>query len=365
MRFRCLFLLIVCVFTSCECDKMNQNEGADLTDITYDPQAYDISLPDYLPSFTIPVDNPLTLDGIKLGQNLFYDSILSVDSTVSCASCHLPELAFTDGKAVSTGVDGLSGTRSSMSLVNIAYAFNGLFWDGRSETLEEQALIPIEDPVELLENWDNVELKLQRNERYQTLYRKAFGINNSKEIDRNLTVKALAQFQRIIISADSKYDRVEFGSNTSYTNEELDGRDMFFDADPLTPDAECGHCHNGALLTTQLFFNNGIENVENLTDFPDKGLGGVTNILFENGKFRAPTLRNISLTAPYMHDGRFQTLEEVMDHYNSGGHFAENIDPLIRPLNLSEIQKANIIKFLETMTDTSYLTNPLIKNPYK
>jgi cytochrome c peroxidase len=362
LRILGLFLVLLSV-TSCVKDNM-VTEGVDLTSIEYAPKSYNLEIPEHLPTFRIPDDNPLTEDAIRLGQHLFYDPILSADSTVSCSSCHLPEKAFTDGTAFSAGVDGRLGRRSSMSLVNIAYAFNGLFWDGRSLTLEAQALEPIEDPVELHEDWNNVEMKLRRNQMYQGLFRKAFGISNSEEITRDLAVKAIAQFERIIISGNSKYDRVEFGNNAAYTIAELDGRDMFFDADPMTPDAECGHCHNGSLLTTQQYLNNGLDGVESLEEFEDIGRGAVTGILFDNGKFRAPTLRNIELTAPYMHDGRFATLEEVIDHYNSGGHFAPNIDPLITPLGLSEAQKSNILAFLKTMTDTSYLENPLIVNPF-
>ncbi len=341
-------------------------EGFDLTNISYDPQPYDLFIPEHLPTFETPADNPLTEDGVRLGQHLFFDPILSVDSTLACSGCHDPKLAFTDGGAFSVGVDGKIGTRSSMSLLNVAYTFNGLFWDGSSLTLEHQALLPVENPVEQQEDWFNVERKLQNNESYRSLFRKAFGIQHSSEITKELAAMALAQYQRILISADSKFDRVEYGNTAAYTNDELEGRDMYFDADPLLPDAECAHCHNGPLITTQQYFNNGIEpNIENLTDFPDQGRGKVTNILFDNGKFRAPTLRNIALTAPYMHDGRFATLEEVMDHYNSGGHYSENIDPLIAPLGLSDSQKQNVIKFLHTMTDTSYLSNPFVQNPFQ
>lgn len=359
-----LIIFSTLVLNSCNKDPL-PDSSVDLTGIPYSPSNYDLIIPDHFPSFEIPNDNPLTVDGVVLGQHLFFDPILSLDSTISCASCHKPELAFTDGQPISRGVNGLTGKRSSMSLLNIAYAYNGLFWDGRSMTLEEQALLPIEDPVELLEDWDNVEHKLRSHDRYQELFRKAFGIRNADEITRDLAAKALSQYQRVLISGDSKFDRVEFGNNAAYTNEELEGRDMYFDADPFLPDAECAHCHNGALLTTQEYFNNGLDRAETLNDFPDIGRGAVTNILFDNGKFRAPTLRNIALTAPYMHDGRFETLEEVMDHYNSGGHYAENIDPLIVPLGLTEQQKENVIKFLHTMTDTSYLSNPFVKNPFK
>lgn len=360
-----IFLVLVLIsIWSCVEDPIDIG-GIDLTAIAYEPETYPLDIPDHFPTFAIPDDNALTVDGVRLGQHLFYDPILSLDSTKSCASCHLPELAFTDGSDVSVGVNGNVGRRSSMSLVNIAYAFNGLFWDGRTATLEEQALEPIMDPVEFVEDWENVERKLRRSERYQRLFRKAFGISSSDEITRELTVKAIAQFERIIISGDSKYDRVEFGNNAAYTLSELNGRDMFFDADPFTPDAECGHCHNGTQLTTQQYVNNGITQVNSLEDFPDKGRGAVTGLVFDNGKFRAPTLRNIALTAPYMHDGRFKTLEEVIEHYDSGGHFAENLDPLIQPLGLTDQEKTDLLAFLHTMTDTSYLQNPFITNPFQ
>lgn len=338
--------------------------GVDLTDIPYSPESYNLEVPDYIPNYINPEDNPLTVDGIRLGQHLFYDPVLSIDSTVSCSSCHDPRKSFTDGLTFSIGVEGQT-PRSSMALINTAFLANGLFWDGRSMTLEHQALLPVEDPIEMNETWANVEKKLRKSELYQTLFRKAFGINNSEEIDRTLVAKSLAQFQRIVISLDSKFDRVEYGNTAAYTNDELEGRDMYFDADILLPDAECAHCHPGPLLTTNTYFNNGIEQVEDLEGFPDKGYGEVTGILFDNGKFRAPTLRNIALTAPYMHDGRFETLEEVVDHYNSGGHFAANLDPLIQPLGLTDSQKENIVKFLHTFTDTSYLSNPLIINPFE
>ena len=364
MLWRSLFIFAILTVISCKKDPII-SDSKDLTDIDYNPQNYPLEIPEYFPSFAIPEDNPITVDGVVLGQHLFFDPILSADSTISCASCHLPEKAFTDGTKVSVGVNGNVGRRSSMSLVNIAYAFNDLFWDGRANSLEAQALEPIEDPLELIEDWDNVENKLKRSKRYQELFRKAFGITNSDEITRLLTVRAIAQYERIIISGNSKFDKVEYLDIAAYTLSELNGRDMFFDADPMTPDAECGHCHNGPLLTTQQYVNNGIEEVENLEDFSDKGRGEVTGMLFDNGKFRAPTLRNIELTAPYMHDGRFATLEEVVDHYNSGGHFAENVDPLIQPLGLSEKEKADIVAFLRTFTDTSFMKNSYITSPFR
>ena len=359
MNFRWIVLfLFLGIFFSCE-DDMN-----DLDHIDYNPTSYVLDLPPVLKNIPIPEDNPLTLDGITLGQHLFYDPILSQDSTMSCASCHAPEKSFTDGLAFSEGVTGEFGTRSSMSVINAAFYTGGLFWDGRALSLEEQAIGPVENPIELHENWDNVEKKLKNHVDYTIMFRKAFGILDSDEITRELAVKAISQFERIIISGFSKFDKSREGLAV-LTDEEVQGRDIFFDSNFLLPDGECAHCHNTPLFTTNEYFNNGLDAVESLWDFNDLGLGEVTGIPFDNGKFRAPTLRNIVLTAPYMHDGRFNTLEEVMDHYNEGTHASDNTPEIIRDLELTELQKENVIKFLLTLTDTSYLENELVLNPFE
>lgn len=341
-------------------------EFPDLNDIVYNPIPVDPPQQDPLPRMDVPIDNPLTLDGIELGRFLFYDPILSGSETMACANCHLPSGGFTDNLAVSTGVDGTAGTRSSMSLMNVGYFSKGLFWDGRVETLEEQALLPVEDPIELHNDWEAVEEKLKKHNDYPTRFRKAFGINNAGEITKELAVKAIAQFERSLVSANSKYDQVIRGE-AFFEEEELNGFELFFDVPNNLPDAECGHCHNAPLFTVNQYFNNGIDSVTSLTDFKDKGLGAITNNPFDNGKFRAPSLRNIALTAPYMHDGRFETLEEVMDHYNSGAHFADNIDPLIKTngLGLSEQNKKDLISFLHALTDTSFVNNKAFQNPFE
>ena len=359
------FLLVL----SCKKDPIQEvpgkNPSTSLTHIAYNPVDYDLQIPESFQALDQPADNPLTVEGVELGRRLFFDPILSADSTMSCSSCHEPKSSFTDNLPVSTGIDNIAGKRSSMSLLNVAYYNKGLFWDGRSKTLEEQALLPVEDPIELHDRWPNVVQKLQRHSDYPQRFRKAFGIEDKKEISKELAAKAIAQFERILISSgQSRYDKVRRGE-LFFTDAELNGFDMFFDISPELPDAECGHCHNAPLFTTNEYFNNGIELVATLEDFPDQGLGAVSGIRSQNGKFRAPTLRNIELTAPYMHDGRFQTLEEVLDHYNSGGHLADNLDPLIRPLGLTEQQKADILAFLKTLTDPEFNNNPAFQNPFK
>ena len=376
------FIGIVLVWPACEKDTPNPPDDGelDLTNIPYAPQTYTIVKPGHFPQIQIPADNPMTVEGVQLGRRLFYDPILSADSTQSCSSCHLPQGSFTDNLAVSTGIDGITGRRSAMSLQNVAYATNRLFWDGRSPTLEDQALRPVEDPIEMHNTWPNVIEKLKKHPDYPARFRKAFGINTTKGITKELAAKAIAQFERTLISSGkSKFDRYLQGELDALDDEELDGKLMFFDEGLVVglPDAQCFHCHGGITLTGNQFFNNGLDSVGTLDEFVDKGLGEVTGNATDNGKFRAPTLRNIALTAPYMHDGRFQTLEEVIEHYSSHGKPAPNRDPFIATVGfpipgtnpvkysgLTTYQKQALLKFLHTLTDTDFVENPDVQNPF-
>lgn len=348
-------LMLLLGLTSC---------NGDLEDITYDPTAYIVSGTENLGIIPIPEDNQMTREGVELGQHLFYDKLLSSTETMSCASCHDPQKAFTDGKKVSAGVTNEVGSRSSMSLINSAYYTKGLFWDGREQTLESQAILPVEDPIELFENWDNVEEKLKNHPEYPAMFRKAFGIEDSEEISRDLAAKALAQFERAIISGNSKFDRWKNGV-AAISEEELLGNDTFFDINPLLTDGECSHCHNKPLFTSNEYFDNGLQTADTYEEYVDKGLGGITGEDRHIGLMRAPTLRNIALTAPYMHDGRFETLEEVVEHYDSGGHVTPNRNELIYNLQLTEGQKEGLVLFMKMLTDTSYLDNPLLINPFE
>ena len=366
---RYLPFLLLLVFAGCEdedCCVGPEPEGIDISSYDYSPESYELVVPESYREFTIPAGNPLTQAGVELGRHLFYDKRLSSDSTMSCASCHLSQLSFTDAAPVSTGVEGNQTLRSSMPLIDLVYATNGLFWDGRAQSLEEQAVLPVEDPVELFENWDNVLAKLRRDELYHRLFREAFGINNTAEISRDLATKAIAQFERTMVSSGtSLYDQVVADQGVFFNDSQQNGFDLFFDLPNDLPDAECGHCHAIPTFTTHEYMNNGIDSVETLSDFVDKGFGETTGQFIDNGKFRVPTLRNIELTAPYMHDGRFATLEEVIDHYNSGGHYAINLDSNIRPLGLSEQNKADLIAFLKTLTDTAFVNDPRFQNPFQ
>ena len=335
-----------------------------LTDIPCGPQSYDYEIPQGLPLLPLAVSQNTTVEGIALGRRLFYDPILSADSTMACAGCHLSQGSFTDNVAVSLGIDGIPGKRSSMSLLNVGYYDNGLFWDGRVNTLQEQALLPVEDPLELHAMWPDVLEKLRAHPEYPEYFRKAFCIDHVNEITRDLAAEAIAQFESIFISSgNSKFDRVLRG-DAFFTDDELAGYELFFDLNSDLPDAECGHCHNVPLFTTNEYFNNGIDPATVISDFPDPGLGAVTMDESDYGKFRAPTLRNITFSAPYMHDGRFQTLEEVIDHYNSGGHPSINKDPLITPLGLSEEHKSQLLDFISTLDDPEFLTKAELQSPF-
>ncbi|TNE66992.1 MAG: cytochrome C peroxidase [Bacteroidetes bacterium] len=372
---------VMLLWAACKKDDPAPDNGEqDLTHIPYAPQAYTVVKPDHFPQVPIPADNPLTVDGVQLGRRLFYDPILSADSTQSCSSCHLPQGSFTDNMATSVGIDGIFGRRSAMSLLNVAYATNGLFWDGRSPTLEDQALRPVEDPIEMHNTWPNVIAKLKAHPTYPELFRKAFGIRNTSEITSELAAKSIAQFERILISSGtSRFDLYLQGDTDALDDDELDGKLMFFDEGAVVglPDAQCFHCHGGLTLTGNQYFNNGLDSVAALEDFPDRGRGEVTGNPYDNGKFRSPTLRNIALSGPYMHDGRFATLDEVLEHYSGNGKGVINEDPFIRQIGfpvpgtnpvqysgLTPSQKQALVKFLHTLTDTTFINNPDIQNPF-
>ncbi|MEZ4915054.1 MAG: cytochrome c peroxidase [Chitinophagales bacterium] len=326
------------------------------------PTAFEIAISSAFPSIPIPVDNPTTVEGIALGRMLFYDPIISRDSSMSCASCHVQEHAFSDPNRFSIGVDDLPGTRQAMALVNVAYP-NKLMWDGRNASLEEQALGPVEHPLELNIAWEEVEKRLQRSAVYPEMFGNAFGNDIP---DRNMAVKAIAQFERTLISQTSKFDLArQNGSGVFFSEEELRGYELF-----ENEKGNCFHCHGSILFTDNSFGNNGLDAVANASQFSDLGLGAISGKTSDNGLFRAPTLRNIVLTAPYMHDGRFNTLEEVLDHYSSGIETSPTLHPIIQSespggVGLTAQQKSDLIAFLHTLTDTVFVNNPDFANPFE
>jgi cytochrome c peroxidase len=379
------FILAVALFYLGSCHKDHPIvpvPTGDLVSITYNPQAYTIQKPSFFPNVDVPADNPMTVEGVQLGRRLFYDPILSGDSTQSCSSCHGPKGNFTDNKPVSKGIDGILGTRSAMSLLNVAYVDSNLFWDGRAHSIEDQALKPVENVIEMHNTWDNVLVRLKRNPDYPSRFRKAFGISDRSEITKELAAKAIAQFERTFISSgNSKYDQYVFqGNKDAFDDDEVDGYQMFFDQGQKNglnlPDAQCFHCHGVYTLTEgNKFFNNGLDTVSTYAQLLDIGLYATNPGKEANkGKFRAPTLRNIEFSAPYMHDGRFQTLEQVLDMYSADHGKLPNVDPFIHqvgfPLGNGKYsgftpgQKVSIIKFLKTLSDTTSLKNPAFLNPF-
>lgn len=363
-----LAALLLLFVSGCDDDEMPGDgmETGTLIEGDFNPTAYDLALPGYFPGPILDADNPLTEQGVLLGRKLFYDPIMSKDSTMSCSSCHNQQLAFTDGLAKSFGVEGLLGLRSAMSPVNMIFNPTGFNWDGRSVNLQEQAIIPVEDMLELNADWDEVVDKLRRHPTYPQDFRAAFGISNTAELTRPLVLNALAQFESTLVSANSRYDQVVFRNEGFFTELEEEGRELFFiefiQQGVLHPG--CSHCHNAPGFTDNLFHNNGLDSVGSLTEFADLGRGGVNNNVFDNGKFRTTTLRNIELTAPYMHDGRFATLEEVVDHYAAGGHGVENENANLTGFELTPRKREALVAFLKTLTDEEFVTNPAHASPF-
>ena len=307
----------------------------------------------------IPTNNPLTEEGISLGKKLFFDKKLSADNSQACADCHNPSMAFTDGLQYSLGIDNIEGIRNTMPLFNLAWNYEDrFFWDGRELSLERQTFDPITNPIEMHNSIENVVAVLQQEHDYPLLFEQAFGTTT---IDSVQIGKAIAQFERTIISANSKFDQYLMGQ-TALTAEELEGFNIFMDE----ARGDCFHCHgnqNNPLWTDNKFHNNGLD-----TNPLDLGLALASGDPNDNGKFKSPSLRNLAFTAPYMHDGRFATLDEVIDHYSEGLQESPTIDPLMKKVeeggvHLSTNEKQNLKSFLLTLSDFEFLTNPKYQHP--
>ncbi len=312
----------------------------------------------------VAADNPVTIAGVDLGRHLFYDPILSADSSISCASCHQQSAAFSDApKQFSTGIGGAIASRNTMPLFNLAW-YPSLFWDGRGGSIEEQVFHPVRTHNEMNLQWDVAVERVRGSRMYRAKFNTAFG---GIEIDSVLIAKAIAQFERTLISYNSKYDSVLRGE-ASFSKAELKGFEQITDMSM----ADCLHCHtvdSDPMGTTFGFSNNGLDDIQDAANYADKGRGGVTGKKEDNGKFRIPSLRNIALTAPYMHDGRFRTLKEVLDFYSEGVHTSTNIDAKMgsahkRGVHLTEDEKYFIISFLSTLTDSVFIKEPAFGNPF-
>lgn len=340
------------VFTSCVKDikPIAQNQG---------PTPYIFQKPINFPGASLPSDNPLTVEGIYLGRMLFYDPIVSEDSSISCSSCHKQINGFADVSAFSKGVKNRTGGRNSMALINMAWQ-SSFFWDARQVRLRSQVLEPIQDHREMNMNLVSLEKKLKNLTRYKKAFSAAFP-ENEPSIEH--MALALEQFLLTLVSANSKFDQFKPSNQTAFNASEKRGFELFNFQPPLG--ADCFHCHGGVLANVNRITNNGLDTV-----FIDKGMGAITGKLNEIGLFKTPTLRNVELTAPYMHDGRFKTLEEVINHYSDNVYFnSPNIDANFgthnsNNLKLSIQQKADLLAFLKTMTDTSFIHNPAFAPPF-
>ena len=290
-----------------------------------------------------PADNALTLGRALLGKRLFYDPQLSRSNEVSCGSCHQQQAAFADPNAVSTGVEGRMGTRNAPSIVNAAWG-KSFFWDGRAKTLEEQAGKPIENPLEMDLLLADAVARVTADASYVEAFRKAYGEAPSE----SSLQKALASFVRSVVSGGSAYDRHLRGDDSDFGPERQRGEALF-----LSEKAECFHCHPSGSLSNEGYFNNGT-----YTDGGDTGRQQVTGRVGDLGKFKVPGLRNIALTAPYMHDGSVPTLEAVIEQYDAGGRGDPATDPLIKPMSLSPEEKADLLAFLQSFTDDALLSDP-------
>lgn len=330
------------------------------------PTPYALVTPSSLPPPNIAADNPLTEEGILLGKMLFYEPALSGNGSQSCNGCHNQGKAFTDnGKALSKGIQGLEGIRNSMPLFNLMYHTDFL-WDGRATSLRVQALLPIQDELEMNETLENVIQKLGDKEIYPMQFALAFG---DETINEERISLAMEQFLTTLVSGSSKFDDYQAG-DTELTESEHRGMEIYFgETNPsaVNVGGDCFHCHGGPLLSNNQFMNNGLDTEENFTDL---GLYEATGRDIDRAKFKVPSLRNIAVTAPYMHDGRFATLEEVIEHYNSEVQESSTLDPNMHAiiehgLNLSEQDKLDLINFLHTLTDQVYLNNTDYHSPFE
>jgi len=338
-----IFLFLLCFsFSSCyKEDDLPESEGHIKPDI-----------PAEFPEVPIPDDNPITNSKVELGRFLFYDKQLSKDQTISCSSCHQPENAFSDaGKSKSIGIYGRIGKRNSPTLTNVAYNLR-YFAEGGVPTLELQAIAPLIDILEMGINTDTLVDRLKLDVQYKSKFKSAWG---DEQITIERVTKSIASFERMLISSNSAFDKWRRGDENAISSSAKNGYEIFFGEK-----GDCFHCHNGFNFTDNGFHNTSLDSVT-----IDYGRYRVTLKDNDIAKFKTPTLRNIEKTFPYMHDGRFQTLEEAVNHYNSGGKHHPNSDALMRPLHLTDQEKQDLVSFLKSLTDESFINNSKFLSPFK
>ncbi|WP_299208027.1 cytochrome c peroxidase [uncultured Dokdonia sp.] len=344
------YLILILFIWSCSSESGN-GESVITTDdgpLTVTNPLLDFTVPANFPDATYSIlQNPPTEKGFELGKKLFYDGQLASDGVVSCGFCHIQSFAFTHHTHITShGVDGQIGTRNAQPLHNLAF-MNEFTWDGAATFLDTQPIIPITSEVEMNETVSNVILKLAADDTYPTLFEEAFG---SEGVSADRMFKALSQFMVMMVSANSKFDKLERGEAVTFTDQENAGRAIF--------DAKCASCHAGALQTDQSYRNNGLA-MDPV--FNDIGRERVTGLPDDNRKFKVPSLRNIEVTFPYMHDGRLATLEDVLNFYTDGMVDSPTLDEQFRRpdgtfgIDITPEEKVQLIAFLKTLTDNDFI----------
>lgn len=305
--------------------------------------------PSYFPDpvYTF-ANNTQNYDRFFLGKTLFYDPILSSDSTISCATCHEQVHAFgPHNTPLSAGVGGVLGTRNSPAIFNLAWS-TAFMWDGGINHIEVMPIGPITNQLEMNETMANVVAKLQNSERYRKLFKAAYG---TEDVNDQLLLRAMAQYLVMIVSDNAKYDRVKRGES-SFSSTEQAGYNLFVQ--------KCSQCHTEPLFTDYSYRNNGLDET-----FADEGRAHITQLPEDLGKFKVPSLRNLEFSYPYMHDGRFFTLNQVLDHYSSGIHQSATLDPILTDgIPLTGTEKQQLIAFLKTLTDYELLNNTWLAQPH-
>ncbi len=307
------------------------------------PVEFDLKIPPGFPEMIFPEDNQYSIARWELGKKLFYDPILSRDGSISCSSCHKADLAFADNQAFSPGVDNRPGVRNSPSLANIGY-HPYFLREGSVPTLEMQVLVPVQEHNEFDHSMPEIAEKLQLLPEYIDMSKRAYG----KDPDPWVITRALGVFQRSLISGNSSFDKYNYQGNLkALSASQLRGMNLFY-----SEQLNCSKCHGGFNFTNYSFENNGLDSL-----YADPLRMRFTNDPSDRGKAKVPSLRNVALTAPYMHDGRFSTLEDVVEHYNQGGAAHPNKSPIIESLGLSSEQKQDLINFLGSLTDQTFINN--------
>lgn len=354
-RYRVIALIAIAIIAINACKK----ESKPIEAVAYSPTPLSVSVPAFVKTYVgelkSPDDNQLTVEGVALGRKLFYEKMLSNDLTMSCGSCHKQEDGFDDKRQFSQGTNGAFGNRNAMAIINMAWN-TAFFWDGRRASLEGQAHDPVTNPIEMANTWTEVVKRLQNSDTYPTLFYKAFG---TYTIDSVLATKAIAQFERTLVSFNSKFDKYYYNHDSSaFNTQEKNGLAIF------TGKGMCNNCHiMNTLFTDNMFRNNGLD-----VNPSDDGRMKASNLSSDRGKFKVPTLRNIANTAPYMHDSRFTTLEQVVDFYSgkiqqSSPNIDEHMPDFGSGINLSAQEKADLVAFLKTLTDVDFLSNPAFSEP--